>query len=196
MKLASLIAVAGIAAAAGAQTMTYTWTVSDDGNGDGIIEPGESAMLTLSALMDPDQSANDGGFAGSIYEILGGTNWDTGVVAVHDNLLDALTDDGTLVGNDITNIESFQLPLFFNPFFDASNPIDIYKITWTPNDYSSRTVEVSDANHQNNDVYTDNFGTSIPYQAVVNGASFRVVPAPASLALLGLGGLVANRRRR
>ena len=196
MKIASFIVVAGIAAAAGAQTMTYNWSVTDDGNGDGVIEPGESAMLTLSAAMDPDQSGTDGGFAGSIYEILGGTNWDTGTLAAHNNLLNALTDDGTLVGNDITNIESFQLPLFFNPFFDASNPIDIYKITWTPNDYSARSVDVSDANHQNNDVYTDNFGTSIPYTAVVNGASFQVVPAPASMALLGLGGLVATRRRR
>ena len=196
MKIASLIVVAGIAAAAGAQTMTYNWSVTDDGNGDGLIEPGESAMLTLSASMDPDQSGTDGGFAGSIYEILGGTNWDTGVVAVHDNLLDALTDDGTLVGNDVTGIESFQLPLFFNPFFDASNPIDIYKITWTPNDYTARSVDVSDANHQNNDVYTDNFGTSIPYTAVINGANFQVVPAPASMALLGLGGFVATRRRR
>ncbi|MCC7387799.1 MAG: hypothetical protein IT431_03435, partial [Phycisphaerales bacterium] len=43
MKLVSLIAVAGIAAAASAQnTMTYSWTVSDT-----ELSPGESATLTL-----------------------------------------------------------------------------------------------------------------------------------------------------
>ncbi len=193
MKLASVIAVAGIAAAASAQTVTYSWTVSDTGNGDGVIEPGESALLTMSATMDPGAT----GFAGSIYDIIGGMNWDTGSVDSYHNELNALTDNGTLQGNgDITTIESFQLPPLFNGDFIADNPIELYHITWTPNDYSARTVEVGDANHLNNDVYTDDFGTSVSYEGVAGSASFRVVPAPASMALLGLGGLVATRRRR
>lgn len=53
MKTTALIAVAGMAAVASAQTMTISWTVSDTGNGDGIIEPGESALLTMSADMNP-----------------------------------------------------------------------------------------------------------------------------------------------
>ncbi|MCC7387412.1 MAG: PEP-CTERM sorting domain-containing protein, partial [Phycisphaerales bacterium] len=53
----------------------------------------------------------------------------------------------------------------------------------------------ADANHVNNDVYTDTFGSSQGYQGVTGSTSFNVVPAPASLALLGLGGLVARRRR-
>ncbi|MDQ7014257.1 MAG: PEP-CTERM sorting domain-containing protein [Planctomycetota bacterium] len=193
MKLASVIAVAGIAAAASAQTVTYSWSVSDTGNGDGIIEPGESALLTMIATMDPGAT----GFAGSIYDIIGGMNWDTGSVDSYVNSLKDLTDDGTLQANgDITTIESFQLPPAFNGNFISDNPIELYNITWTPNDYSARTVEVGDANHLNNDVYTDDFGTSIPYAGVDGTASFSVVPAPASMALLGLGGLVATRRRR
>jgi MYXO-CTERM domain-containing protein len=195
MKLASLIAVAGIAAVASAQTMTYSWSVSDTGNGDGMIEPGESALLTLSASMDPAPAV---GFAGSIYDILGTSNWATGSVDSYENLVDSLaTGPGTLGGNnDITGIEAFQLPPFFNAEYNGDNPIALYAITWTPADYTARTVAVADANHQNNDVYTDDFGTSEGYDGVDGAASFQVVPAPASMALLGLGGLVATRRRR
>ncbi len=194
MKLVSLIAVAGIAAAASAQgTLTYSWNVSDTGNGDGVIEPGESALLTMIGTMDPGAT----GFAGSIYDIVGVSNWDTGTVDAYENHLDALTGPGNLQGNnDILTIESFQLPPLFNPDFDASNPITLYSITWTPSDYTARTVEVGDTNHLNNDVYTDTFGTSVPYTGVSGVASFNVVPAPASMALLGLGGLIAGRRRR
>ena len=193
MKLASLIAVAGIAAVASAQTLTYSWSVSDTGNGDGFIEAGESALLSMVGTMDPGAT----GFAGSIYQILGDAEWAAGSVDSYDNLLDALTNDGVLQGNgDITGIESFQLPPLFNPFFDASNPIALYKITWTPASYDGQTVVVGDANHLNNDVYTDTSGTSIPYDGVAGTATFQVAPAPASMALLGLGGLVATRRRR
>ncbi len=195
MKTTALIVVAGIAAAAGAQTMTISWTYSDDGNGDGIIDPGETGIATMWASMDPDQSANDGGFAGSIYDISGDARFADGT-STYDNLLDSLTDDGSNNGGgSITGIESFQLPLFFNPFFDASNPIALGVLTYTPNSYASGTANFS-STHINFDVYTDSFGTSIPYTGVVDAGSFTIVPAPASMALLGLGGLVATRRRR
>ena len=193
MKLASLIAVAGIAAAASAQTLTYSWSVSDTGNGDGVIEPGESALLIMSGTMSP----NAAGFAGSIYDIIGGANWDTGSVDSYVNRLNELTDDGALQANgDILLIESFQLPSAFNGNYVSDNPIELYYITWTPADYTARTVSVGDANHLNNSVYTDSFGTSVEYSGVAGSTSFDVVPAPASMALLGLGGLVAGRRRR
>jgi len=195
MKFAlSTIVVAGFAAAASAQgTLTYSWSVSDTGNGDGVIEPGESALLTMKGSMSPSAT----GFAGSIFDIVGTSNWATGSIDSYENMLDALTGPGNLQGNnDITGIEAFQLPPLFNPNFDASNPVTLYKITWTPNDYSARTVQFGDTNHLNNDVYTDTFGTSVGYSGVPGSGSFNVVPAPASMALLGLGGLVAGRRRR
>ena len=195
MKLASLIAVAGIAAAASAQTLTYSWSVGDTGNNDGFIDIGESAVLTMIGTMDPGAT----GFAGSIYDIKGDAEWSAGVVNSYTNMLKALTDDGTLNGdNSITGVESFQLPPLFNPNFDASNPITLYKITWTPSAYAGQTVNVGDVNHLNNDVYTDTFGSSVSYQGVAGAARFNVanIPAPASMALIGLGGLVAGRRRR
>ncbi|MBK7405423.1 MAG: PEP-CTERM sorting domain-containing protein [Phycisphaerales bacterium] len=195
MKLASLIALAGLAAAASAQTLTYSWTVGDTGNNDGFIDVGESAVLTLWGSMDPGAT----GFAGSIYDIVGDSEWSAGTVDSYTNMLKALTDDGAMQGdNSITGIESFQLPPLFNPNFDASNPIKLYSLQWTPSAYAGQTVGVGDTNHLNNDVYTDTFGSSVPYTGVAGKASFDVanVPAPASLALIGLGGLVAGRRRR
>lgn len=195
MKTTALFIVAGIAAAASAQgTMTMDWTVSDTGNGDGIIEPGESALLALSATMNPMPQV---GYGGSIFDIIGTSNWNTGTVDSYLNLIDSLaTGPGTLGGNnDITAIESFQLPPFFNPNYNSSNPITIYTITWTPSDYTGRTVSLTSANHANFSVYVDTFGGNAEYSGVVNGARFDVVPAPASLALLGLGALVARRRR-
>lgn len=196
MKTTALIIVAGLAAAASADVMTMSWTVSDTGDGDGIITAGESALLTMYANMDPGQP--DGGYAGSIFDILGTANWDTGTVNSFVNLVDSLSNGpGTLgAGNDITGIDSFQLPDDFNDDWDNSNPIAIYAITWTPDNYNVRTVDLTSANHLNFSVYTNASGVSVEYTGDVQAGSFSVVPAPASLALLGLGGLVAGRRRR
>lgn len=180
-------------AAFGQGVVFYGWDVSDTGNGDGVIEPGESMVATLYATIDPPQV----GFAGSIYEIGGNDVWQAGTVDVHDNLLDSLTDDGQLqADNSVTNIESFQLPPLFNPAFDNSNPIAVYRLVWTPESFAFGTVEVSSRNHLNSDVYTDDFGTSVTYSSVTSTAMVLIVPAPSGVALLALGGLVAARRRR
>ena len=104
MKTTALIVVAGIAAAAGAQTMTISWTYTDNGNGDGIIDNGETGAATMWAAMNPDQSGNQGGFAGSIYDISGDSRLADGT-STYDNFLDALTDEGNnLGGGNITGI--------------------------------------------------------------------------------------------
>lgn len=197
MKTTALVLLAGLASAAAADVMTFDWTVGDTGNNDGVIEPGESAMLTLWVAMDPDQSGNGGGYAGSIFGIFGTGNWGTGSVDSYANLVDSLGNGpGTLQGNnDILGVDSFQLPSDFNNSFDSSNPIAVYAITWTPATYAPRTVSLGTSGHQNFSVYTSASGNSVEYTGAVNDARFQVVPAPASLALLGLGGLVARRRR-
>ncbi len=193
MKTTALIVVAGIAAAASAQgTMTISWTISDTGNGDGILEPGETGVATLWAAMDPGAV----GFAGSIFDLNGDARYADGT-HTFDNYLDSLTNDGTDMGNGhIVNIEAFQLPPLFNPNFDASNPIALGQLTYTPNSYANGVATFATENHLNFDVYTDDFGTSVPYTGIVERGQFAIIPAPASMALLGLGGLVAGRRRR
>lgn len=189
---AGLTLLASTCAAQG--TVTYHWEVNDSGSNTAVIAPGETVTLKMYASWDPYQDTV--GFAGSIYEIRGLENWDTGAIALYDNQLDALTDDGDLQpDNDILDIESFQLPKLFNVQFREDYPIFLYEIHWTPADYTPRTVRVTDANHLNNDIYTDDFGTSVSYQQTPSeGAIIHVVPTPATSPLL-CGLLLARRRR-
>ncbi|HZW11328.1 MAG TPA: hypothetical protein VFF69_15600 [Phycisphaerales bacterium] len=195
MKGRGLAAAAAAIAAAGAacgQTITYFWTVTTD-NGDTDIGPGEdSAYLSLWAHMAPEAT----GIAGSIYDIRGIENWDTGEITSYSHLLSAFGEVSIQSNNDIVFIESFQLPPAFNRNFDASNPVELFRITWTASDFSARTVELGDANHLNNDVYTDEFGSSVPYEGVPGVAEFTIaIPGPGGLLLLGLGALGRRVRR-
>ncbi|VAX39144.1 hypothetical protein MNBD_PLANCTO03-596, partial [hydrothermal vent metagenome] len=68
MKLATLIAVAGIAGVASAQTMTMSWTYENDVNGNGAqnLSAGETGTAYLWASWDTDVV----GFAGSIFDLI------------------------------------------------------------------------------------------------------------------------------
>lgn len=188
MNLIPLFVIAGLATTAAAQrTMTLNWTVSDTGNGDGTLEPGEQGIATLWALMDPEEI----GFAESYYSF---SHDDAGAAYSFDNLLDAETDDGNDLGNGtVIDIESFQLPLFFNPDFDASNPIALATFTITPNGYTPRTITFGTYDHISFDVYIDEFGITYAYDGVVHDGEFLVIPSPAG-ALLLLGGLALTRK--
>jgi hypothetical protein len=173
--------------------MTYSWTVTTD-NGDTDIGLGEdSAYLSLWALMEPEAT----GLAGTIYDIVGVQNWDTGTLVGWENTFDTLDGEWPDAQNNIWLIEAFQLPPMFNPNFSADNPIEMYRLWWTTDDYTPRVVEVGDANHLNNDVYTDRFGTSVPYEGIPGVARFTVnVPGPGVVGVLGVAGARLARRRR
>lgn len=190
-----LLTLAAAALAVPVSAQPY-WVLDDTGNHDGVIDAsaGEQAALQVwSACSLPAV-----GFAESLYSIAGDTNWqNNGVITSHDNLLDALTNDGNLgAGNAITGIDSFQLPPLFNPSFDASNPILLYTLLWSPTVLASYTVSAT-STHTTHDWYSDTFGTTFscapPYNPTI---TFQVVPAPGSLALLSLCGLLTARRRR
>jgi len=120
---------------------------------------------------------------------------------------------GAGVGNAAGGIDAAQAGQFVLPGSTAnvSNPIvNIWRATWTPSTYTNRTVTFQSAaavaagpNHSSILVqYGLDPNTGDPlYVAKYISAQFGnvqipVAPAPASLALLGLGGLVAGRRRR
>ena len=194
---ALIVVFCAAAAAPGQYTMEWVWQVSDTGNGDGVIQPGEHAVLRLYAGMSGPSVV---GYAGSIFDIIGAGNWDQGTILVAD-LNENLCSLGICAGyrfpnNDIRWIDSFQLPPFFNPGFDASNPIWVYSIVWAPDDYSFKWVSGTTANHFNHSIYTDDFGTSVEATPNINGFSFPVVPAPGSLVALVVCGLAAPRWRR
>ena len=198
MKQAGLIGAAccGIASAQG--TITYYWDINDTGLNNAVVVPGETVNLKMYAYWEPTDGVV--GFAGSIYDIVGLENWETGEISLYDNMVDALTDEGDLQpNNDILAIEAIQLPPFFNPQFWAGNTLFLYEIEWTPVGWYDRIVRVTDANHLNNSFYIDDFGTNIEFtQLPSEGATISVIiPVPGTLFGLGVGGcLFAGMRRR
>ena|ERR1051326_925590 len=238
----ALTAVAGIAAAAHGQattasTMTYafSFTEAPGGNGNGVIDPGESAVIHLTAsftnvnttgayspfppgpgsgtirgfgsgFLDLNGTSNNGGNANGSWDVDPnvngyGTNssWD---------LVQNATGWGTSAnsGANLLNIQMGQFPLS-NTAIVATTPIvDIWTGRWTPNSYSTRTVTFQSlAGTASGGIAAaiifktsaGPVGASLDAQHTVFGnVAIPVAPAPASLALLGLGGLVAGRRRR
>ncbi len=192
------VAMACCAGAAQAQyTMDWYWTVSDTGNEDGIVQPGEHALLVLLADWD---GAPPVYFAASFFDIVGNSGWDDGTLLVADgnDTLGQMTneDGGPQSNNDILDIDVFQLPRFLNPQFWDGHPMAIYWIEWAPNGYSPRTVSGTSANHLYHSLYIDDFGTSVEATPTIGGFSFQVVPAPGALALGAACGVLALRRRR
>lgn len=191
-----LLTMCGGAACAMAQgTITYYWEVSGTGSNTATIGPGEIASLELWAMWEPSEDIL--GFAGTIYDILGIENWGTGEVRWWRNRLGVGWDGPPDSENNITGIESFQLPPLFNPLFNYDHPLLLYEIGWEPDDYSPRRVRVSDGVHWNNDLYLDELGSSVSYdQAPSEGATIHIVPAPASVAAMLCAGVMTARRRR
>jgi hypothetical protein len=110
-------------------------------------------------------------------------------------------------GDGMINIQPGQFP---NPDLpNSTNPINgMYRLLWTPSSYTERIVTFSlaraaVASATGASVYLDldgSVGSSV-YVAESNISYGSVnipigIPAPASLAMLGLGGLVAAGRRR
>lgn len=188
------VAVTGLAGWAPAQElMYYSCDLNNTGSDTISIGPGESVTLELWATWEPDEYI----FAQSLYDILGVENWDTGTVSNRVNQIDDLaTGPGDLQpNNDIMGIEAFVLPPFFgSPVYHS--PALLYTLTWTPDDPERRTVRVTEAVTGGNSVYTDYFGTTVVYGvAPSDGATIHIIPAPASLLTIGLGGLILAPRR-
>lgn len=201
----ALVVVAGLAAAASAQDFeismvapesvgfgaTYTVEVWGSVSGGSWVT-GTSAIAGFGI----DAIATDGASlvtnnAGSVIE-----GWAAGFGT-----------DGTVIGADLVNTSGGQLANLFdflNPNIDLSNPIRLFTFDVTVGN-AAGSVTYTPANPNINGALSyyplSNDGASViaPNDAGTTlslvGATTRIVPAPASLALLGLGGLVARRRR-
>jgi MYXO-CTERM domain-containing protein len=192
----AVAAVVALAGSAFAQDAFYTW--SNDAAGP--VHMGDTVTLTLAVQFTPDPGF---GFGSSLFDIIGDdiagggdlSNDETAGLGRYFQF--SGTFNGVVTGDDILGNDEFQLPQAFGGG-DPTNPIvNFYVFTYTVTDETARTVSYTSV-HDNTDIYQDSFGTSIPYNIHVTGTSFDVapIPAPASMALLGLGGLVATRRRR
>jgi hypothetical protein len=188
---------------------------------NGVIDPGEGAELRLSVSFTPavgtafQYTPPPGSGTGSVGG-LASIFFDLSASAGHNGTFHNLNRSpawgiggiGTIGADAVTAAQAGQFPLpgqTANP----ANPIgNIWRVRWTPTSYENRVVTFTAAKAAASSgtgaaLYIDynNDPEDPAYIAVNAGANFgsaqiTVVPAPASIALLGLGGMVALRRRR
>ena len=116
--------------------------------------------------------------------------------------------NGTVSGANLLGTSGGQLANLFgilNPTINKNNPIMLFTFNVTLDGAFAGSVTYTPANPNPNGglsyypLSTDGASVIAPNDAgttlTLTGATTRVIPAPASLALLGLGGLVARRRR-
>ncbi|MEO1007096.1 MAG: PEP-CTERM sorting domain-containing protein [Planctomycetota bacterium] len=190
-KAVALVAVSGIAAAASAQSV-----VIDVANP--TLGPGESTVVTLSAGFGGTDFAI-AGIGTDFVSSVGSTGWsDLALIAPMDG---PGTSAGAPSATGVDGIIAGQLN--FPPagiYADPTNPIAFWQATYTAPAVvdDAFTVDLSTATDRF-DVYIDMGAATSESRLgdlVEGSGAISVVPAPASLALLGLGGLAAARRRR
>ena len=191
--ICALLALAGTAAIASAgYTMHWYWT------GPATLNPGDTGHYTLYSKFASGPGEPLVGYAGSIFEITANASDVGGFISNgngNDLLGDLSPEDGTQIdNNNIVGIDTFQLPPFFNPLYSYDNPIWVYELDITVN--APGTVTLTTQNHLNHSVYVSNMGANVESTPTIDAFRITVVPTPASLGLIGLGGLVAARRRR
>jgi len=192
------------------ETATWLWDVTTD-DGDAVVEPGETATITMSLDMQPgDDWETVLGFSGATFDVLGGDGAANGSVLDWQvlNELDFASgpDESFLDGASILNIEAAQVP--FGPF-KIDDPLDVLEFHWTTDDFGNYAVtyESSTANWFTDELVEgkvdvlvdpdgDNLGQLALWDAVETSVTFHVVPAPGGVVvfLVGAGAMVRRRR--
>jgi hypothetical protein len=206
-------------------TVSYALSWQDTGNNNGVVEPGEGAHFRLTVTMTPGVGtivnytgglASSGALRGiaSGFVDLNGTNnaagaWSGTTIDEFFDLVPGGLGHGTPAagGSQLQNIQFGQFPVN-NASVNTTNPIvNVFEGTWTPADYTSRVTLwnlaaalASGGNPSSVIIRPNNTGTTVESAISLSNLggtiSVPIVPAPSSLALLGLGGLIAGRRRR
>ncbi len=186
MKIAAILGVAGIAAAASAQSVTINIEASNY-----TPAAGEDVTVTVSA-----EFSGAAAFAGYWFDLVA-TGGD-GTASNHQflNGVGALSPAPTANGAGYDSVQTANFPPALGG--NASNPLALFSYTLT---YNGGVIELTTATNPNSaapaaQVYVNSGDfAATPVATDVNGATIGV-PTPASAALLGLGGLAAARRRR
>lgn len=102
---------------------------------------------------------------------------------------------GVLAGAMVEGIAVGQLRVF--GYLPDPGRIPVWQATFAVTDFTERTVELDTRTSQFS-IYIEIMGTSWPVarRPIEGVATIKVVPAAGGLALLGMGGLLAARRRR
>ncbi len=182
--IVALLGVAGLATAAFGQA---GWNIAVSNQ---VTPTTPSATVTVSAFF----SAQDHAFAAALFALVAAeAGWSGNTV-----LLPPPNNPGVINGGSIDGITAGQI--HFPPVVNANpaNPIAVFEATWSTGDFTPRSVDVNTRTTRF-DAYIS--ATSPASQSRLAGllegaGAIEVVPAPSALALLGMGALVAGRRRR
>ncbi|MCA9287009.1 MAG: hypothetical protein KDA05_00405 [Phycisphaerales bacterium] len=197
-KALALIAVAGLAGVAVAQPVA---TVVTTANGGAAASVAPGATISINAVVSWTPAGTQ--FAG----IQGGTivqgNAGSGSNFASDFAAGALVNLGAFSGGSRTGMDIAVTPAFFTGGFMAppsanSSGISLARYDLVINNPGVYTINwVAPGSAPNVRIYTSTASPAFTEaQTTYRGATITVTPAPASLALVGLGGLVAGRRRR
>ena len=185
MKNIAILAIAGLAAGAAAQGVTLTFSADAS-----EVNVGDTIAWTVSASFSgfADASAYYGGFVGTFDASDNGL----GNSGAFMNMMAGTGTPAASDGAGVTAINIFNAALLGSN--DPANPIDIFSFEVVAG--AVGTLEYS-ANGVNT-VFPDDGIFTLGEEFAGSSSSSRVniVPAPGAAALLGLGGLVATRRRR
>ena len=198
-----LVLACGHAAFGQAQGMGHWISEVTTQDGDSIVEPGETATVSLWMDMNPSvgQMLPDGttvhGFGGGIIDVLGALNAEKGQIlgwTINDALYVGI--DGTTDGTSIFNVGVGQ----FLEAIDFSDPIFLMSFEWAPTEFTSFDVsydlDVETFLGPGIIIWKDD-GTFEAWPVIQHELTFQVVPAPSALAfVLGLAPIMARRRRR
>jgi hypothetical protein len=188
---------------------TWLWEVTTD-NGDSIVEPGESAQVSLMLDMDPDVNYPDGpvlGLGGVAFDLLGDSGAANGHVTdwqVNPYLI-ALTGDLTTTdGVSLFGVTAVQFTIVV---FSPDDPIDVLTFSWEPSMGGSYSVEYDSSSwnpivvppqQDHAAIWTGTMESSflVPWPVTEAAISFNVVPTPSTLLALGLTTVLLGRRWR
>ena len=186
MKNFALLAVVGLAAGANAQSLSFAFPGGNTYNG------GANVKVELWANFN---STTHMAWAGSAVAVNGDASGAFSNVALGNPVPPPGTTPGTPSGGNVGGIVAGQLhfpPLFFA---NTANPILIWSGEWSTGNLTARTVDLSTLSTKLTNYLPSGSSQNLTGWDEAKG-TIEVVPAPSALALLGLGGLVAGRRRR
>jgi len=185
MKSITIAAVAGLAAAASAQSVSLSFSADATS-----VNVGDVVSWTVSASFSgfADPWAYYGGYVGSFDASDAG-------LGTSGNFNNGLQGEGTpptSMGASVGTLNFFNAALLGTD--DNSNPIEIFSFDVTTGAAGALSYSAGGVNT----IFPDDgiFTLGEEYIAQVSSDTVNIVPAPGAFALLGLGGLAAARRRR